>query len=260
MPLAGILPLLAFTPAVLSTATVAKLLVYPIDFFKLRLSVKSADETVSTILAKTISEHGVFGVYLGLGPRLVRTFVQKVLYFFLYELLLRFYRATLPVGVTVSVGMNLIIGFFADTLCMPAVVPLELLSMRQAEGEPMSEVISKIYKKSGLTGFLQGWTGYIYGGIMPAIQFTAFDQLKSLYIRRVLVRFSPSFWSNCSSIFGRPFSPPARPDFFERLLVAYRAMARPSSPSWRASSSAPSRARSQTLLATASVCPRTSNR
>ena len=108
-----------------------------------------------------------------------------MLYFFFYELLLRAYKARLPAGVTISVGMNLVIGFFADTLCMPAVVPLELLSMRQSEGEPMSEVISKVYRKSGLTGFLQGWTGYIYGGIMPAIQFTAFDQLKTLYLNRL---------------------------------------------------------------------------
>jgi hypothetical protein len=79
----------AIAAAVSSVA--GKFIIYPLDFFKLRLSVKGPDETATTILKKTIKEHGVFGVYLGLGPRLVRTFAQKFNYFYIYEFLLQMY-------------------------------------------------------------------------------------------------------------------------------------------------------------------------
>ena len=57
--------------------------------------------------------------------------------------------------------MNLVIGFLGDTLCLPAVVPLELISMRQSEGETITEVVRNVHAKSGWAGFFQGWTGYI---------------------------------------------------------------------------------------------------
>ena len=142
------------------SASLAKLIVYPLDFFKLRLSVRAADESVSSILAKTVKQHGVFGVYVGVGPRVVRTGTQKLLYFYCYELLLQLYKLSFPAK-PIGVAMNLVIGFLGDTLCLPAVVPLELISMRQSEGESMADVIKNVYGKSGWTGFFQGWTGYI---------------------------------------------------------------------------------------------------
>lgn len=142
------------------SASLAKLIVYPLDFFKLRLSVRAADESVHSILAKTLREHGVFGVYLGVGPRVVRTGTQKLLYFYCYELLLRLYKLAFPAK-PIGVGMNLVIGFLGDTLCLPAVVPLELISMRQSEGETITEVVRNVHAKSGWVGFFQGWTGYI---------------------------------------------------------------------------------------------------
>ena len=163
------------------SASVAKFLVYPLDFFKLRLSVRAADETVGTILSKTMAKHGVFGVYMGLGPRLVRTGAQKLFYFYFYELLLQLYQLTVPAK-PIGVAMNLVVGFVADTCCLPVVVPLELLSMQQSEGETMGAVIRQVYAKSGWTGFYQGWSGYIWGGVMPAMQNTAFDQLKRIWL------------------------------------------------------------------------------
>ena len=185
------------------SASVAKFLVYPLDFFKLRLSVRAADETVGTILSKTVAKHGIFGVYMGLGPRLVRTGAQKLFYFYFYELLLQLYKLTFPAK-PIGVAMNLVVGFVADTCCLPVVVPLELLSMQQSEGETMGAVIRQVYAKSGWSGFCkivvlsrfarclahpkcitisdQGWSGYIWGGVMPAMQNTAFDQLKRIWL------------------------------------------------------------------------------
>ena len=101
--------------------------------------------------------------------------------FYAYEMLKQLYKV-MAKGRPLGVGMNLVVGFVADTCCIILVVPLELMSMQQSEGESLGSVVSKTWAKSGLAGFYQGWTGYIMGGIMPAIQYTAFDQGKRLYL------------------------------------------------------------------------------
>jgi hypothetical protein len=78
--------------------------------------------------------------------------------------------------------MNLVIGCLGDVCCIFLVVPLELMSMRQSEGEGLITMFRKIYSTSGIAGFYQGWTAYLFGSVMPAIQYTGFDQGKRFYL------------------------------------------------------------------------------
>ena len=151
------------------SAVAAKVVIYPLDFFKLRLSVKTANETVSSILKQTLERHGIFGIYMGLGPRLVRTGIQKLNYFYFYELLLQIYARLFPAR-PIGVAMNLVVGVLGDWCCVPVVVPLEMMSMQQSEGKSLLGVLRETYTNKGLSGFYMGWTGYIFGSIMPAIQ------------------------------------------------------------------------------------------
>ena len=60
------------------SAVAAKAIIYPLDWMKLRLSVRKPSETASSIVMAALKERGVFGVYQGLGPRMVRTAAQKL--------------------------------------------------------------------------------------------------------------------------------------------------------------------------------------
>ena len=89
----------------------------------------------------------------GLGPRLVRTFGQKLNYFYAYALLQQLHKALS--GRPLGVFMNLVIGCLGDVCCIFLVVPLELMSMRQSEGEGLITMFRKIYRTSGIAGFYQ---------------------------------------------------------------------------------------------------------
>eukprot|EP01047_Picozoa_sp_COSAG01_P067496 COSAG01_NODE_9545_length_2414_cov_1.742117_3_plen_166_part_00 len=90
----------------------------------------------------------------GLGPRLVRTFGQKLNYFYAYAMLQNLHKL-LSGGQPLGVLMNLVIGFLGDVCCIFLVVPLELMSMRQSEGEGLLTMFRKIYSTSGIAGFYQ---------------------------------------------------------------------------------------------------------
>ena len=47
----------------------------------------------------------------------------------------------------------------------------------------MTAIIARIYRASGWKGFYDGWSAYMAGSIQPAIQFTAYDQVRVLYLR-----------------------------------------------------------------------------
>lgn len=62
-----------------------------------------------------------------------------------------------------GVLMNLVIGFLGDVCCIFLVVPLELMSMRQSEGEGLSTMFREIYCTSGIAGFYQVcWEEIVY--------------------------------------------------------------------------------------------------
>ena len=82
-------------------------------------------------------------------------------------MLQQLYKA-LARGRPLGVAMNLVVGFVAEICCVFVVVPLELMSMQQSEGESLGSVVRKTWNKSGIGGFYQGWTGYIMGGVMHA--------------------------------------------------------------------------------------------
>jgi hypothetical protein len=89
----------------------------------------------------------------GLGPRLFRTFGQKLNYFYAYALLQQLYKVLS--GRPLGVLMNLVIGCLGDVCCIFLVVPLELMSMQQSEGEGLGTMFRKIYSTSGIAGFYQ---------------------------------------------------------------------------------------------------------
>ena len=75
-------------------------------------------------------------------------------YFYAYAMLQNLHKL-LSGGQPLGVLMNLVIGFLGDVCCIFLVVPLELMSMRQSEGEGLLTMFRKIYSTSGIAGFYQ---------------------------------------------------------------------------------------------------------
>ncbi len=54
------------------SAVAAKVIIYPLDWMKLRLSVKRPDESASSIVMGALKTHGIGGVYM------VRRFLEPI--------------------------------------------------------------------------------------------------------------------------------------------------------------------------------------
>lgn len=91
-------------------SVVSKVFTYPLDFLKVKLSVKTKEETAGLIISGVLKEHGVLGLYKGISPKLAKSFAQKFIYFCLSEALLqiRFRLSPVPVGALQELGLSLL--------------------------------------------------------------------------------------------------------------------------------------------------------
>ena len=71
---------------------------------------------------------------------------------------------------------------------MPLTMPMELVGTRLQTGGPdkgtMSEIIGATVKESGVSGLYKGLGACLVLCLQPAIQYTVFERLKVLYVRR----------------------------------------------------------------------------
>ena len=138
---------------------VSKLCTYPLDFLKVKLSVKKKEETWGSIVSAVLKQYGVMGLYMGITPKLAKSAAQKFIYFYFSEALLqvRLRLSPVPVGALQELGLSLL----ADYGCVPVVVPLEAITTQvqtSSDGAGMLRTAGRMYKQSGVGGFFDGWS------------------------------------------------------------------------------------------------------
>jgi hypothetical protein len=167
-------------------ASIAKSLSYPLDLMKTKLAVaEGSGKGAIEVASDLFKEQGIGGFYRGLGPKVTKNVVQKFIFFYVYDTLIRRYKATMSLK-EVGVVANLLIGVVGDWFASPFVVPINYITTQvqtSTTGDTAFTVIQRTLRERGFFAFFDGLDSYIAGSWQPALEFTFYDQLKSIYLR-----------------------------------------------------------------------------
>lgn len=170
---------------------VAKIFTYPLEISKTRLMNKPGDQTSWDCLRELLRT----GWYIGFKEKVTKSFIQKFIYFYLYEALLattmqaaneiRKFRS-LSALVRPSNASLLCSGYLGEALGIPLFAPLEYIAV-QVQNSPSREsavsIIQRTLRTSGMQGFYRGWQVYLLCAFQPMVQFTLIERFKAMILR-----------------------------------------------------------------------------
>ena len=178
------------------SAAVSTVSVYPLDTIKTYLNrgtdaggnpVKSAEDVFRRLLSTKGGESSSAfkALYAGIESKIFMSMTQKFLYFYVYNYFLRLVKRSRG---TVSVFMNLLVGYVSAIVAVGILTPFEIAQTRQqlnpAEKRPISKILSDIYEKEGLPGLYKGFETNIILCVNPAIDYSVFDQVRKARLLR----------------------------------------------------------------------------
>lgn len=187
-------------------SAVAKVFTYPIEISKTRLMNKPFDQSNAECLRELMRS----GLYIGFREKVTKSFIQKFIYFYLYEGLLsaalllanrgRRRRGLKPAtkpGTLVLLGS----GYLAEALGIPIFAPLEYIAV-QAQTSPTREgplsIVQRTLRERGAAGFYRGWEVYLLCAFQPMIQFTLIERAKAFLLRgqdrQAVLTAAAAFW------------------------------------------------------------------
>ncbi|OQR98497.1 Mitochondrial Carrier (MC) Family [Achlya hypogyna] len=160
----------------------ASVILYPLDTLKTRMQAKAKDDAAA-------DEGGVLSLYQGVGYKAAQSTLSKFLYFYAYTSLTNLLLA--KKAKSLSTAMNLVVGYLAELFHLPLSLPLEVVITRLqtaksgAQSQSFGELLQTMWAENNgqLAGFYKGFSAYFVLCLQPAIQFTAFEQVKKLYLK-----------------------------------------------------------------------------
>jgi uncharacterized protein (DUF2062 family) len=174
-------------------------LLYPLDTLKTRMQSTQDDPKPPLTLAS---------LYQGYPYKVAESTVSKFFYFYAYTMLSQMVSSGKPI----NTATNLIVGYFAEFIHLPITLPMEVLATRLQTNSKFTvssnsnttnkmsifDIISQVREENqgGFSGFYKGFRAYFVLCLQPAIQYTAFEQLKVLYLTKLKKK---SFMSNSLS-------------------------------------------------------------
>ncbi|CAD6565929.1 MAG: hypothetical protein TREMPRED_001919 [Tremellales sp. Tagirdzhanova-0007] len=192
---------------------------YPLVNLSTRAAVQTKKEhlTIQQIIARTIKQEGLAGLYSGLSSSLFGIAVTNGVYYAFYEemrtLLMRRRSkvSSSPSALTTSEGI--IAGLIAGSITTLVTNPIWTVQTAQStravitaedSGKVKPSVVdaaSEIFSKDGVKGFWRGIGPALILVINPVIQYTTFERLVSLLLSYRLARKG----STSSKAIGRSF-------------------------------------------------------
>ncbi|KAJ3324582.1 hypothetical protein HDV06_006475 [Boothiomyces sp. JEL0866] len=171
------------------------LLMHPFDVLKTKMQVKENSKFgLRNIISSIHRNEGIRGFYRGISPNFVGATVSWGMYFFWYSHLKDMFRTTTTKKLnalehlTASAGAG-ITSINSGILTSLATNPVWVVKTRVFTQSPddsnaykgVLDGLSKIYKNEGVKGFYRGIIPALFGVSHGAIQFMAYEELKSLY-------------------------------------------------------------------------------
>lgn len=162
----------------------ATLAIAPIDSVKVQLQSGSGDDNkglIGTLLWK-LKKEGFLSYYRGVDAKVGWSMIGKWFFYGAYFSLSEMYKK--KTGKYPSFWPNLIIASMADMCHVPISAPLEKISTQCIKNnETAPQVFRRIYKQSGIWGFLPNPNLYLFLSLSPSITNTIFTQVKNYFLR-----------------------------------------------------------------------------
>ncbi|XP_037070413.1 mitochondrial folate transporter/carrier-like [Pollicipes pollicipes] len=179
------------------------LLLHPLDLIKIRFAVDGGAmrarpqyTSVASALTTIVGSEGVRGLYRGVTPNLCGAGASWGLYFMFYSSLKSWMQSGDPsrdlgaarhmlvaseAGV-LTLALTNPISVVRTRLCLQTTLDATLPESKRYSG--MLDALRKTYRQEGTRGLYRGFVPGIWGVSHGALQFMAYEELKSLYNRR----------------------------------------------------------------------------
>lgn len=169
--------------------------VYPLDTIKTYLNkgsdqsgkpIRSVDDVIfNVILRSGWNWAALRTLYAGLESKIVMSVTQKFVYFYIYNFLIRIVKRRKG---TVSVVMNLIVGYVSAMAAVGILTPFEIAQTRQqlnpTENRNVIQIMKAILDSNGVAGLYRGFQTNVILCINPAIDYSVFDQVRKSVLKR----------------------------------------------------------------------------
>ncbi|KAG6617326.1 Mitochondrial Carrier (MC) Family [Phytophthora cinnamomi] len=166
-------------------------ILYPLDTLKTRIQSGASllpdeeGEGESTDAKPNRQLALVKSLYQGIQYKAAESSTSKFLYFYAYTMLAQMVapKDGRPIGTLTDLG----IGYLSELCHLPVTMPMELVGTRMQTGSESGgilQILRSIVKESGVGGLYKGLGAYFVLCLQPAIQYTVFERLKGLYLRR----------------------------------------------------------------------------
>lgn len=171
------------------SAAISTAAVYPLDTVKTYLN-KGVDREGAAlcgfqdVLTRVVFKQGMSCgdslavLYSGIRAKLVMSVTQKFLYFYIYNY---FIRTAKRRGSSISILLNLVIGYLAAVAAVGLLTPIEVAQTQQqlsGRSESIFLILQKIFRAEGFAGFFKGICTNLILCVNPAIEYSTFEQLK----------------------------------------------------------------------------------
>ncbi|ETI47216.1 hypothetical protein L914_08238 [Phytophthora nicotianae] len=165
-------------------------ILYPLDTLKTRIqsgaSLLPQDEDVDAAAPKKNKQVALIkSLYKGIQYKALESSTSKFLYFYAYTMLAQMVapKDGKPIGTITDLG----IGYLSELCHLPITMPMELVGTRMQTGSESGsilQILRSIVKESGIGGLYKGLGAYFVLCLQPAIQYTVFERLKGVYLRK----------------------------------------------------------------------------
>jgi len=163
-------------------------LLYPLDLAKTQIQSGATRDVRSTLL-RILREHGVLGLFEGLGPRAVQTVLQNFIYFYSYAWLKQRHQR---LGHSPTALGNTALGMLAGVANLTVTLPLETVVVQlqtqqtQLQTQPKGGNERRSAAQLARALWRAGpWKGYWISCALtlnPALTTAVFDALKARYL------------------------------------------------------------------------------
>ncbi|GMF33170.1 unnamed protein product [Phytophthora fragariaefolia] len=167
-------------------------ILYPLDTLKTRiqsgtslLPPDAADEADAGQTPPKRHAALLRSLYQGIQYKAAESSTSKFLYFYAYTMLAQMVAP--KDGRPIGTFTDLAIGYLSELLHLPVTMPMELVGTRMqtsSERGGVLQILRAIVKESGVGGLYKGLGAYFVLCLQPAIQYTVFERLKGVYLRR----------------------------------------------------------------------------
>lgn len=153
-------------------------------------SSSASDQSTSALTyAKDLyQKQGIAPFYAGIETSAFQSATEKALYFFAYtgfKNIYTFFAGNQKMGATV----NLLLGCLAEWAHLPITLPLDCWTTQIQTGDngkkaPLAILMTMLSEGDGIRGMYKGIQAYTVLCLKPAIQYTVFEQVKSIMLIR----------------------------------------------------------------------------